>query len=104
MELGAQDYSLSGRINGKPGAIIAVYQLPGSNAVDAARGVRKVMEEARQRFPQDVDYVVSLDTTASVTEGNREIVTTILIASVVVAIRMVVTISLMPSVTDAVVS
>ena len=40
MELGAQDYSLSGRINGKPGAIIAVYQLPGSNAVDAARGVR----------------------------------------------------------------
>ncbi len=41
MELGAQDYSLSGRINGKPGAIIAVYQLPGTNAVDAARGVRK---------------------------------------------------------------
>ena len=86
MELGAQDYSLSGRINGKPGAIIAVYQLPGSNAVDAARGVRKVMEEARQRFPQDVDYVVSLDTTASVTEGIKEIVTTILIAIVLVAI------------------
>ena len=86
MELGAQDYSLSGRINGKPGAIIAVYQLPGSNAVDAARGVRKVMEEARQRFPQDVDYVVSLDTTASVTEGIKEIVTTIPIAIVLVAI------------------
>src|SRR5690242_19009880 len=86
IELGAQDYSLSGRINGKPGAIIAVYQLPGSNAVDAARGVRKVMEEARQRFPQDVDYVVSLDTTASVTEGMREIVQTILIAIVLVAI------------------
>ena len=86
MELGAQDYSLRGRINGKPGAIIAVYQLPGSNAVDAARGVRKVMEEAKKRFPQDVDYVVSLDTTASVTEGIREIVTTILIAIVLVAI------------------
>ena len=86
MELGAQDYSLTGRINGKPGAIIAVYQLPGSNAVDAARGVRKVMEEARKRFPQDVDYVVSLDTTASVTEGIKEIVTTILIAIVLVAI------------------
>src|SRR5689334_12807958 len=86
MELGAQDYSLSGRINGKPGAIIAVYQLPGSNAVDAARGVRKVMEEAKKRFPQDVDYVVSLDTTASVTEGMREIVQTILIAIVLVAI------------------
>ena len=86
MELGAQDYSLTGRINGKPGAIIAVYQLPGSNAVDAARGVRKVMEEAKKRFPQDVDYVVSLDTTDSVTEGMREIVNTILIAIVLVAI------------------
>jgi HAE1 family hydrophobic/amphiphilic exporter-1 len=86
MELGSQDYSLKGRINGKPGAIIALYQLPGSNAVDAARGVRKVMEEARRRFPQDVDYVVSLDTTESVTEGMREIVTTIGIAIVLVAI------------------
>ena len=86
MELGSQDYSLTGRINGKPGAIIAVYQLPGSNAVDAARGVRKVMEDAKKRFPQDVDYVVSLDTTESVTEGMREIVVTILIAIALVAI------------------
>src|SRR6202041_1317013 len=38
MELGAQGYSISGRFNGKPGAIIAAYQLPGSNAVDAAAG------------------------------------------------------------------
>jgi HAE1 family hydrophobic/amphiphilic exporter-1 len=80
IEMGAQDYTLSGRINGKPGAIVAVYQLPGSNAVDAAKGVRKVMEEAKKRFPQDVDYVVSLDTTESVTEGIREIAVTILIA------------------------
>jgi HAE1 family hydrophobic/amphiphilic exporter-1 len=86
MELGSQDYSLTGRINGRPGAVIAVYQLPGSNAVEAARGVRKVMEEAKKRFPQDVDYVVSLDTTASVTEGIREIATTIFIAIALVAI------------------
>ena len=86
MELGSQDYSLSGRINGRPGAIIALYQLPGTNAVDAARGVRKVMEEAKKRFPQDVDYLVSLDTTESVTEGIREIVTTIAIAILLVAI------------------
>ena len=57
IELGAQDYTLIGRINGKPSAIIAVYQLPGSNAVDAAAGVSKLMEEAKKRFPQDVDYV-----------------------------------------------
>src|SRR5262249_45721741 len=83
---GAQNYSLIGRINGKPGAIIALYQLPGTNAVDAARGVRKVMEDARKRFPEDIDYVVSLDTTASVTEGMKEIATTIGIAIVLVAI------------------
>jgi HAE1 family hydrophobic/amphiphilic exporter-1 len=86
MELGSQDYSLVGRINGKPGAVIALYQLPGTNAVEAARGVRKVMEEAKKRFPQDVDYVVSLDTTASVTEGIKEIVMTIGIAILLVAI------------------
>src|SRR5437762_10141846 len=45
IELGSQDYTITGRINGKPGAIIAVYQLPGSNAVEAAKGVRKLMEE-----------------------------------------------------------
>src|SRR5581483_9096310 len=86
MELGSQDYSLKGRINGKAGAIIAVYQLPGTNAVDAARGVRQVMEEASKRFPQDVKYVVSLDTTASVTEGMREIAVTIGIAVLLVAL------------------
>jgi HAE1 family hydrophobic/amphiphilic exporter-1 len=86
IELGAQDYSLSGRINGKPGAIIAVYQLPGSNAVEAAKGVRKVMEDAKKRFPQDIDYVVSLDTTDSVKEGIRDIVVTILIAIALVTV------------------
>src|ERR1700735_200983 len=86
IELGANDYTLTGRINGKPGAIIAVYQLPGTNAVEAAKGVRKLMEEAKKRFPQDVDYVVSLDTTESVTEGIHDIVITILIAIALVTI------------------
>jgi len=55
VELGAQDYSTLSRLNGKPSAIIAVYQLPGSNAVDAAAGVNKLMTGMKQRFPQDVD-------------------------------------------------
>jgi hydrophobic/amphiphilic exporter-1 (mainly G- bacteria), HAE1 family len=86
IELGSQDYSTFGRINGKPGAIIAAFQLPGSNAVEAARGVRAVMEENKKRLPQDVEYVVALDTTESVTEGIKEILTTIVIAIVLVAI------------------
>ncbi len=86
VELGAQSYSIVGRLNGKPGAIIAAYQLPGSNAVAAAAGVKKLMAEAKRRFPQDMDYVVSLDTTRAVTEGMKEILLTLVIAIVLVII------------------
>jgi HAE1 family hydrophobic/amphiphilic exporter-1 len=86
VELGSQDYTIIGRLNGKPSAIIAVYQLPGSNAVQAADGVNKLMAEAKKRFPEDMDYSVSLDTTHAVTEGIREIVVTLLIAILLVII------------------
>ena len=84
IELGAQDYSVLGRLNGKPSAIIAVYQLPGSNAIDAATGVNKLMAQMRQRFPEDMDSVVSLDQTLSVTEGIKEIIETLVIAIILV--------------------
>ncbi len=84
IELGAQDYSVSGRFNGRPGAIIACYQLPGSNAVDAAAGVKKLMAQMKQRFPEDMDFAISLDTTRSVTEGIKEIVKTLVIALILV--------------------
>ena len=80
IELGSQDYSVKGRFNGKPSAIIADYQLPGSNAVDAANGVKKLMAQMKQRFPEDIDYAVALDTTRAVTQGMKEIVETLLIA------------------------
>jgi HAE1 family hydrophobic/amphiphilic exporter-1 len=86
IELGAQDYSITGRFNGKPGAIIAAYQLPGSNAVDAAAGVKKLMAQVKERFPEDMDFAVSLDTTLSVTQGIKEIVETLGIALVLVII------------------
>ena len=85
-ELGSQDYSITGRLNGKPSAIMAIYQLPGTNAVQAAEGVKKLMAEAKHRFPEDVDYVVSLDTTRSVTEGIKDIVVTLLIAIALVTV------------------
>ncbi len=84
IELGSQDYSILSRLNGKPSAIIATYQLPGSNAVEAAANVKKLMAEMKQRFPEDMDYVVSLDQTRAVTEGIKEIVLTLLIALVLV--------------------
>src|SRR5207245_1454181 len=86
VELGSQDYTIVGRFNGKPSAVIAVYQLPGSNAVEAAAGVNKLMEEAKRRFPHDIDYDISLDTTHAVTEGIREIIITLAIAIVLVIV------------------
>src|SRR5712675_767597 len=80
VELGAQDYSIISRLNGKPAIVIPVYQLPGSNAVQTAAGVRKLMAEMKQRFPQDMDYAISLDQTSAVTEGMKEIIQTLLIA------------------------
>ena len=73
IELSVADYDLVGRFGGKPSAIIAVYQLPNSNAIEAAKGVKKLMEELKKRFPSDVDYQIPIDTTKSVTEGIREI-------------------------------
>ncbi len=86
IDLGAQTYNLKGRLNGQPAAILAVYQLPGTNAVKAAQGVRKLMAEAKQRFPADMDFVVSLDQTLSVTEGLNDIVKTLFEALALVVI------------------
>src|SRR6201987_3476424 len=80
IELGSQDYSVSGRLNGEPSPIFAAYQLPGSNALDAAAGVKKLMAQMKQRLPEDVDFVINLDTTRAVTEGIKEIINTLLIA------------------------
>src|ERR1700689_566453 len=84
VELGSQDYSVVGRLNSKPSAVIAPYQLPGSSAVDAAEALRKTMNQMKKRFPQDVDYVVALDATKSVTQGIKEIVITLVIALILV--------------------
>jgi HAE1 family hydrophobic/amphiphilic exporter-1 len=78
IELGAQTYNLAGRYNGKPSAILAFYQLPGSNAVKTAELVRARMAQLAARLPQDMVYTVSLDTTKAVTAGIHEILITLL--------------------------
>jgi HAE1 family hydrophobic/amphiphilic exporter-1 len=86
IELGSQTYSLQGRLNGKPAAIVALYLMPGANALDSADGAKKLMEKLKQSFPPDLDYVVALDTTLSVTEGIKEIQHTLIEALVLVII------------------
>ncbi len=80
IELGAQTYNIRSRIDGKPAAVMAVYQLPGTNAIATVQGARKVLDEAQKRFPADLDYTVPLDTTRSINEGIREMVKTLFAA------------------------
>ena len=84
VEMGAQDYTVTSHLNGNPSALVAVYQLPGSNAVQAAAAVKALLAEQKQRLPQGIDYTVTLDTTRAVSEGIKEIVETLLIAIVLV--------------------
>jgi multidrug efflux pump len=86
IELGAQLYSVVGKLNGKPSAILAIYQLPDSNALDDEKAVLKLMAKLKQSFPADLDYAVSLDTTLAVSEGMHDIMRTLVIALILVTI------------------
>ncbi|HTP67219.1 MAG TPA: efflux RND transporter permease subunit, partial [Geobacteraceae bacterium] len=86
LELGAQDYNIQGRFNGRPSGILAIYQLPGTNALEAVEGAKKVMAKLKGSFPADLDYGISLDTTRSVTAGLHEITVTLFIAVFLVII------------------
>jgi len=77
VELGALNYQQIGRVNGQQGCAIGVFQLPGSNALAVADGVKRVMSDLSQRFPQDLEYRYSIDTTLPVSEGMREILITL---------------------------
>jgi HAE1 family hydrophobic/amphiphilic exporter-1 len=77
VELGGLTYKQIGRMNGKPASIIAIFQAPGSNALAVANAVRATMANVKERFPEDVDYAISVDNTAAVTEGIKEITTTL---------------------------
>ncbi|HVZ35040.1 MAG TPA: multidrug efflux RND transporter permease subunit, partial [Polyangiaceae bacterium] len=77
IELGALNYQQIGRVNGQPGVGVAVFQAPGSNAIAVAKGVRQVMSELQERFPKDLDFRYTLDTTLAVSAGVQEILTTL---------------------------
>jgi hydrophobe/amphiphile efflux-1 (HAE1) family protein len=86
LELGTMLYNAVGRHNSKPAAVIAVYQIPGTNALDVATKIKTTMEDLKKRFPRDMDYLVSLDTTLPVSEGITEIIHTLFEAVVLVLV------------------
>jgi HAE1 family hydrophobic/amphiphilic exporter-1 len=86
VELGALSYQAYGTFNGQPAAVVAAFQTPGSNALDVAENLRTTMADLAKRFPPGIEYKVSLDTTAPVKAGIREIVQTLLIAIALVVL------------------
>ncbi len=84
INLGVETYSMFSRLNGKTAAIIALYQAPGSNAVDLANQVKAEMELLSKRFPESVEHTIALDTTLPITAGIKDIVVTLFIALILV--------------------
>ena len=77
IELGTQNYTMNMRLDLAEAAVLAIYQLPDANGLEVAQNVIATMERLKQRFPQDLEYVISLDTTKPITAGIREIVITL---------------------------
>src|SRR4051794_27293388 len=86
LELGTMLYNAIGRHDSQPAAVIAIYQVPGSNALDVATKIRTTLDDLSKRFPRDMEYLVSLDTTLPVSEGINEIVHTLFEAVALVII------------------
>jgi HAE1 family hydrophobic/amphiphilic exporter-1 len=84
VKLGVEAYAMITRMNEKTCAIIALYQAPGSNAVELAENIRLEMENLSKDFPEGVKYDVALDSTLPITAGIKDIVVTLIIALILV--------------------
>ena len=86
VELGAQQYDQICRLSGQPSVGLAVFQLPGSNALDVAHAIKKKMEELKKRFPKGLDYKIAYDTTPFIDQSVEEVFNTLRDAVILVAI------------------
>ncbi|MCX7353540.1 MAG: multidrug efflux RND transporter permease subunit [Alphaproteobacteria bacterium] len=90
VELGAQTYSQFCKFDGRPSAGIAIFQLPGANALDVAKEVDKAMKKMSKNFPQGLQYSVPFDTTKFVVASINEVYTTLFEAGILVLIVIMV--------------
>ncbi|RFC33958.1 MAG: multidrug efflux pump [Candidatus Nitrotoga sp. SPKER] len=88
VELGAQDYSVSARLDGQPSSAIAIRLSPGANALDTAKAVKAKMTELAKFFPKGINWVVPYDTSQFVEISIREVVKTLAEAMVLVFLVM----------------
>jgi hydrophobe/amphiphile efflux-1 (HAE1) family protein len=84
VELGAQTYDLRARLNQSPAAAIAVYLAPGANAIETAANVKQILDESKAKFPPDMIYDVTLDSTLPIKASLEEIVHTLVEAVILV--------------------
>ncbi|MEO5916770.1 MAG: multidrug efflux RND transporter permease subunit [Luteolibacter sp.] len=86
VELGAQTYDLRARMNKAPAGALGVYLAPGANALETADNVKKILEEAKLRFPPDMSYEITLDSTLPIKASMESIVHTLFEAIILVLI------------------
>ncbi len=89
IELGANDYSIDGRLNGRPAAAIALFQQPGSNAIETANAIEAAMKELKKDFPDGLDYRVAFDTSAFIRESINAVLHTLIEAMLLVVFVVV---------------
>jgi len=88
VELGAQDYTISARVDGQPTAAIAVRMAPGANALDTAKAVKDRMTELARYFPSNISWIVPYDTSTFVDISISEVVKTLIEAMILVVLVM----------------
>ncbi|MEM1082498.1 MAG: multidrug efflux RND transporter permease subunit [Verrucomicrobiota bacterium] len=88
IELGSDTYNLSSDLNGQPSATFAIYQIPGSNLIDVANGVRSKMEELEKSFPADVNYKIVYDSTDVINASIKEVIITLIATLILVVLTV----------------
>ncbi|RUO25774.1 hydrophobe/amphiphile efflux-1 family RND transporter [Aliidiomarina minuta] len=86
VELGSQNYDFSAVYNGQPAVPMGIFLQPGANALETAAGVRTALEDMRSRFPEGIDFYIPYDTTEFIEISVKEVVTTLLIAVLLVVL------------------
>jgi len=90
VELGAKNEDVSSYLDGEPSTTLAIYQLPGANALETAENIDKEMERLKRRFPTGVDYKIVYDTTVFINESVHEVYKTLFEAFILVFIVVLV--------------
>lgn len=88
VELGASNYAMKSKLNGKPSATIAVYQVPGANAIEVVDGVKAKLDELSQSFPAGLAYASIFENTDVIKASVREVVSTLFITLILVILTV----------------